>query len=159
MDLRPLIATTAALAVLYGAGSAPASIGTPSATVALSTHRAGARPVAVTLRLRYDMQCGWPGIGPLTIRLPTAMTVPLPAIRAATVLVDGKPPTHLASHGHRVELALPPRPQILCDAIAPGTLTITFTRASNLGNPRLPARYELHATKGSLAFQATLIIR
>jgi len=65
----------------------------------------------------------------------------------------------MAGHGHRVVLDLPPRPQILCDAIAAGTLTITFTPASRLGNPRIPGAYQLHATKNSLAFLAKLIIR
>ncbi|HKB93571.1 MAG TPA: hypothetical protein VKC62_04980, partial [Gaiellaceae bacterium] len=61
--------------------------------------------------------------------------------------------------GHRIVLGLPPRPQILCDAIAPGTLTVAFTRAARLGNPKLPGTYRLRITKGTLEFQASLIIR
>ena len=35
----------------------------PAITVAVSTARAAARPVVLTLRLHYEMQCGWPGAG------------------------------------------------------------------------------------------------
>jgi hypothetical protein len=161
MTFRRTVTATAAAAILPGLGGAPPAGATampgPSATVALSTHRAGARPVALTLRLRFEMQCAWPGTGPLTIRLPAAMSVPL-RIAPATVLIAGKPAMRVGHSGHRVVLGLPPRPQILCDAIAPGTLTITFTRAARLGNPKLADIYRLAATKGSLEFRATLTI-
>jgi hypothetical protein len=157
-----MIGTTAAVAVLCGLGGSAAAVVTstrvPSATVVLSTYRAGARPVAVTVRLRYEMQCGWPGPGPLTIRLPAAMPVPL-AIPPAAVLIDGKPAKRVGGSGHGIVLDLPPRSQILCDVIAPGTLTIALTRAATLENPKTPGAYRLHATKGSLAFVATLTIR
>jgi hypothetical protein len=130
----------------------------PSAVVVLSSDRAGARPVVTIVRLRYEMQCAWPGPGPLTIRLPAEMSVPL-AIASSAVLIDGKPAKRLGKSGHRVVLALPPRPEILCDVIAPGTLTATFTRAARLGNPVARGTYRLRGTKGSLTFHATLTIR
>jgi len=161
VPFRQMIGTAVAATVLCGFGGVAAAAVTstppPSVTLVLSTNRAGARPVAITLRLRYDMQCGWPGPGPVTIQLPTTMSIP-PAIPPSALLVDGKPAKHVGHSGHRVVLGLPPRPQILCDAIAPGTLTITFTRAADLGNPTTPGTCRLHVTIGSLTLLATLTI-
>lgn len=140
-----------------GARATPVSP-VPSATVAASSHRAGARPVALTLRIRYEMQCGWPGAGPLTIRLPDAMVVPTALARSA-VLLDGKPAASVGHRGHRIVLGLPPRPQILCDVIGPGALTIVFTRRARFGNPSIAGIYRLRVTKGSLAFDARLTIQ
>jgi len=75
------------------------------------------------------------------------------------LLIDGRPAKRVRYSGHRVVLGLPPRPRILCDSIAHGTLTITFTRAARLGNPKSPGRYRLRATKASFAFLAMLTIR
>jgi hypothetical protein len=147
-----------ALGVAAALAASSSAAGTGSATVDLSSHRAGARPVALTLRLHYQMQCGWPGPGPLTIHFPTQMTVP-PAIAPAAILINGNTAGRIGGGGHRIALDLPPRPQILCDAIAPGTLTVRFTGAARLGNPTTPGTYRLHATKAALAFAATLRIR
>jgi hypothetical protein len=149
--LRQTIGTAAAVAVV---ATTPA----PSATVVVSTSRAGARPVATTVRLRYEMQCGWPGPGPLTIQLPAAMSMPL-LIPPSAILIDGKPAKRVRMIGHWVLLALPRRPQVLCDVLAPGTVTITFTRAAGLGNPSTPGTYRLRAAEASLTFLATLTIR
>ncbi|MGH3004247.1 MAG: hypothetical protein ACRDM1_16545 [Gaiellaceae bacterium] len=158
MGLRRTAALTGALALLGGPAAGAAVSPTPSATAILSTDRAGARPVALVVRLHYEMQCGWPGEGRLTIRFPAAMRVPRAVPRAA-VRVDGKPTRRLGKRGRLIAVALPLRPQILCDAIGPGTLTVAFTRAAGLGNPPAPGRYPLRATRGSLTFLATLTVR
>jgi hypothetical protein len=129
-----------------------------AATVALSSPRAGARPVVVAVQLHYEMQCGWPGPGTVTIRFPAAMVVPDP-IRAAGVLVDGKPATRLVSHGHQEVVSLPPRKGILCDVIGPGVLKITFTRAARVGNPKAPGTYALTAQHGAMGFTARFAVR
>lgn len=132
--------------------------GQQSSTVALSSHRASARPVVLTLRLHYEMQCGWPGPGPLTIRLPEAMAVPS-VVRPAAIQINGNAAKRVGGSGHQIVLDLPPRPPILCDAIAPGTLVVRFTTGARLGNPKRAGTYTLRATKGSLAFSAPVPIR
>jgi hypothetical protein len=139
------------------AAALAAAFAGPSATVTLSSNRAATRPVQLTLKLHYEMQCSWPGQGPLTLRLPGAMTVPT-TIPPAAILIDGDAAKHVGGSGHRIVLNLPPRPQILCDAIAPGTLVVRFTAAARLGNPKLAGSYRVRATKGSLAFSAPLQI-
>jgi hypothetical protein len=131
----------------------------PTLSVTLSTAHAGARPVVVTLRARYEMQCGWPGPGSLTLRFPAGM---LPGrIVPAAVLVNGRPATAVTSSSSRRELAvaLPARPQILCDAIGPGALTVVFTRAARVGNPVAAGSYLLRATHAADRFTGRLAIR
>jgi hypothetical protein len=125
--------------------------------VSLSSPRAGARPVVVAVQLRYEMQCGWPGPGTVTIRFPDAMTVPS-VIPATSVLVNGKPAPSVVNVDHRETIGLPPRSGILCDVIGPGRLRITFTRAARIGNPRAAGVYALRAVKGKVGFTARLVV-
>jgi hypothetical protein len=131
----------------------------PSIAVSLSTPHAGARPVAVSLRLRYEMQCGWPGPGSLVIRFPAGMLLPA-RLPAGAVLVNGKAATAAGPAGatRDVTVGLPRRPQIMCDAIGPGTLTVAFTRAARLGNPKAAGSYVLRATHGGDRFSGRLAI-
>ena len=46
----------------------------------------------------------------------------------------------------------------MCDAIGPGTLTVSFTRAARLGNPKAAGSYVLRATHGSDRFVGRLAI-
>jgi len=62
--------------VCCAAALAVAPIGSRSLTVALSSTRAGARPVRLTLSFSYTMQCDYPGAGPVTIVLPAAERLP-----------------------------------------------------------------------------------
>jgi hypothetical protein len=127
-------------------------------SVALSSAHAGARPVVVTLQLHYEMQCGWPGPGSLVFRFPAAA---LPArIPAGSVLVNGRHATATTSSAtpREVSVALPARPQIMCDLIGPGTVTVVFTRAARVGNPKAAGSYLLRATHAADRFIGTLTI-
>jgi hypothetical protein len=125
--------------------------------VTVSTHHAGARPVTVELVLRYEMQCGWPGPGTLTIRFPSAVVLPK-SLSESAVLVDARPATSVQMKGHVVTLGLPKRPRIMCDVIGPGTLKVVFTRAANLGNPKATGRYEVTATHPTVSVAGRLVI-
>ena len=125
-------------------------IGVQTLAVSLSSHQPNARPVAVALTLHYEMQCGWPGPGVLTIRFPAAMAVPA-QIPPSKVLVDGKPAGAVTVSGDAVAVALPPRPQIMCDVIGTGTLTVSFTRAARIGNPKAAGSYLVRASKPSVS--------
>jgi hypothetical protein len=127
-------------------------------TITLSSIRAAARPVAATAVLGYEMQCGYPGPGPVVLELPAAEHVPA-SIRRSSVLVDGKAATSVRVSGHAVSVGLAPPPQIMCDVIGPGRLTIELTRAAGLGNPTRPGSYVLRVARGSTSFSARLTIR
>jgi len=130
-----------------------------SIAVSLSTQHAGARPVAVRLRLRYEMQCSWPGPGSLVIRFPAGMRLPT-GLPAGAVLVNGKGATATGPSGasRKITVGLPKRPQIMCDAIGPGTLTVAFTRGAKLGNPKAAGSYVLRVTHGADRFPGRLAI-
>ncbi len=107
----------------------------------------------VTVELGYEMQCGYPGPGPVVLELPASEQVPA-RIPRASVLVDGKAAPSLSVSGHAVAVGLAPRPQIMCDVIGPGRLTIELTRAVGLGNPSRPGSYLLRAARGGVSFSA-----
>ena len=115
------------------AASATAGLG-QSASGTISSRAAGTRPVTLTLKLGYEMQCGYPGPGPVVITFPASWRLPA-KLGNAPALVNGKPALSVALSGHTVKVGLTPPPQIMCDAIGPGTLTIQFTRGDNIGSP------------------------
>jgi len=144
-------------------GSAPAA-GAPVpgrvgfATVSLSSARAGAGPVVVTVELGYTMQCGYPGPGPVLVGFPRQVRVPsvLPPSR---VLVDGRPAPTVAVSGRTVSVGLAPPPQVMCDVLGPGRLTIVFRRAAGFGNPVRAGNYAITVRRGTALFSAPFTIR
>ncbi|MGD0167273.1 MAG: hypothetical protein ABSC51_08295 [Gaiellaceae bacterium] len=141
---------------LWLSGAAVAAL-TPAASVSSSPSRAGARAVVLTLRLHYEMQCGYPGQGPVVIGFPAQMRLPR-TLHASSVLVNGKPTSRVEISRNQVSVPLPRRSDILCDVLAPGTLTIVFNRSASLGNPSRAGRYLVTARRGSLRFLARLVI-
>lgn len=151
----------AVAAITLGAcGSAAALPGplTSSAAVSLSSSAAGARPVSLTLTLSYEMQCGYPGPGPVVIDLPAQERVPA-ALSPLRVLVDGHPAQTVAISGHKVTVGLAAPPQVTCMVIGMGRLTILFTRTAGLGNPARAGSYTVAATRASSQFAARFTIR
>jgi hypothetical protein len=128
-------------------------------SVAIAPHAAGARPVLITLETHYEMQCGWPGPGALVVRFPAGMTLPT-RLAVRSVIVNGKPVTPAFSGGTQrlVSVALPKRPQIMCDAIGPGTLTVTFTRGARIGLPKAAGSYVIRASHGADRFAGRLSV-
>jgi hypothetical protein len=115
------------------ATSATAGLG-QSAAGTISSQRAGTRPVTLTLKLGYEMQCGYPGPGPVVVTFPATWRLPA-KLGATPVLVNGKAAVSASVSGHTVKVGLAPPPQIMCDEIGPGMLTIQFTRGDNIGSP------------------------
>jgi len=126
-------------------------------SVALSSERPSAHPVAVSVQLGYEMQCGYPGPGPVVLTFPAAEHVPA-RISATSVLVDGKAAPSVAVAGTSVTVGLAPPPQIMCDVIGPGRLTIRLTRSAGLGNPARSGSYLLRATRGATSFSTRFTI-
>lgn len=139
--------------MLAAAPAAP-PFGAQHAVAVAAPATAGAR-AALTLRLTYPMVCGNPGAGSVVARLPTA-----PGRLARTaVLVDGKPPPSIGFLGRTVTIRLPKPPQVLCQSIGQGTLTIRFTRAAGLVNPARAGSYTIPARVGNRTFAPRLAIR
>lgn len=123
-------------------------IGSRSLVVSLSSNRAGARPVSVTLTFSYMMQCGYPGPGPVRITLPAAERVPSALARGA-VLVDGAAARSVALLGRTVTVGLSPRPRVICDVIGEGRLSIELIAAGGFGNPPHAGTYTVSAATSS----------
>jgi hypothetical protein len=111
----------------------------PSAAIIASSYTHSAKPVVLTYKLRYEMQCGRPGKGPLTLGFPAQVTVPNAS--ASNVLLNGKAAPAVKRQGSTLVVSLPPQPKIMCDSITMGTLTVTFTKGAGFGNPKRPGIY------------------
>src|ERR1700730_17768988 len=127
-------------------------------TVALSTDRAGERPVTLTLRLSYQMRCGNPGPGSLVVSFPADERLPA-RIPASAVLLNGRTAPSVTRHGNNVTIPLPRRHGISCNVIGPGSVTVVFTAAARLGNPAQAGSYPLSARARNLLLRTTLQIR
>jgi hypothetical protein len=128
-----------------------------SASLVPSSSRAGARPVSLTLKLHYEMQCGNPGSGSLVVVLPSRMRLPT-RFQANVASLDGKRIAMTRGTGASLRVVLPPPPQVMCDLIGPGTLTLLVTKAADIGNPVAAGTYAVSARAGTHAFKTTLTI-
>ena len=139
-----------------GAASEPA-IGVPSAmTVSGSPHAAKAHPVRLTVTLRFEMQCGYPGAGPLVVTFPSTLKLPQRLV-AGAVELSGKP-TAATVKGRQVTVTIPPHKGLLCDLMGAGSLTLTFTHAAKLANPARAGSYSFKASHGKRTFTAKLAV-
>jgi hypothetical protein len=124
-------------------------------TLTASSHAAAAKNVRTTIVLQYEMQCGYPGSAPAQITLPGV--VPAHIARTA-VLVNGKPARSVAVRGHTVAVGMPARPQIMCDVIGPGRLTIVVRSRARIANPANAGAYRVMVRKGSLTFSSPFAV-
>lgn len=137
------------------AGALPGPLQSSSVTV--SSLASGTHPVVLSLTLQYEMQCGYPGPGPVVVTLPRGEAVPA-TLAPSAVLVDGHHAPSISVSGRAVSIGLAPEPQIMCDVIGPGRLVIDFTRGAGLGNPARKGSYTVLATRGSASFSAHFTI-
>jgi len=115
-------------------------------------------PVALTLKLHYEMICGEPGAGKAVVSLPGGSEVPR-TIDNAAVLVNGKPSPAVSVSGRDVSISMPlKRPGVHCMVVGPGTLTLTLTRAAGIGNPATAGTYTIRVLRNKLAFTAKVAI-
>jgi hypothetical protein len=127
------------LALSLGGGAAggspqPVGVGAAKLSATLSTRKAHARPVVLTLRLRTRLVCGQPGTEPLVVRLPHGAALPAFMPRSS-VLVDSAPAAKVSVASGTVSVTARPHKGVLCDVIGPGVITLTFTAGARLGNP------------------------
>jgi hypothetical protein len=128
-----------------------------SLSVALSSSRAGAAPVAITLRFGYEMQCGYPGPGPVVVKFPPQERLPK-ALPTGSVGVDGSSQPASRESGNTVSVTLPAAPAIMCDVIGPGRLTIAFNRSAGIGNPARAGAYSVRASRQGAAFSTRFVV-
>lgn len=129
----------------------------PPMTVAASPHTARAHRVRLSVTLRYRMQCGYPGAGSLVVTFPSALKLPK-QFASGTVKLAGKA-TPASVKGRSVAGTVPLPKGVLCGTLAPGSVTLLFTRAAQLANPVRAGSYRFTATHGKRTFRAKLAIK
>jgi hypothetical protein len=145
-------------ALLVASASWALAHNTDTASVSLSSNRAGARPVALTVALRTELQCGRLRARSVSVRLPAPARVP-ESIPASAVLVGGVQAARVEVSGHTLAIALRRPKAPICTTIAFGTAKIVVTRAARLGNPKAPGTYALAVYLGRAVTTAKLRIR
>lgn len=133
----------------------PASLA--SMTVTASPAAASAHPTRLTLTLRYEMQCGYPGAGPLVVRFPPAVRLPK-RFAAGAVRLLGKPIAATRA-GRQVTVTIGPPSGQLCTLLGPGSVKLVFTRKARLANPKRAGSYRFTAMHGKHTFTSKLAIR
>ncbi|HET8895436.1 MAG TPA: hypothetical protein VFM96_15205 [Gaiellaceae bacterium] len=128
----------------------------PPASIALSSYSAAAKPVAIVLKLQYEMQCGWPG-PTIAVTFPTAER--MARVPRQAVLVNGQEPATAALSRRTVSLTIARPKGVMCDVIGPGTATVEFTRAAGIGNPRTRGVYPVTVQRGKLVLRTSFRIR
>ena len=129
--------------------SAAAMDGSNWATAVVSPGLVAQR-ATLTLKLHFQMTCGRPGAGPVTIRLPGTMQAP----RSLAVRI-GTTPTTATVSGSQVTVQLPQPHGVTCMSIGPGTLTLYLT---GVRNPASAGTYFVHAHLRAMAFTAQLAV-
>lgn len=142
---------------LAGAGSRAPTAVRSSLTAIASPRTARTHDVRLTLTFRYEMQCGYPGAGPLAVTFPSA--VKLPKRFAADVVRLSKKSIAVRVSGRTVTMTVPPHEGPLCNVIGPGSLALVFTRAAKLANPPHAGSYRFTATHAKRRFSARLAIK
>lgn len=151
---RLLLLTAAVLAVLATSASAAMPIGGSAASATPGT--AGAKPAVLKVSLSLELRCARPGPTPIVISLPYAWRVPRTVVLKAA-WIDNLHPKAIDVSGHTLTLQ-PKTPRETCTVIGPGTITVKFTRAAKLGNPRHAGHYTVRASIGTQDFSARVRI-
>jgi hypothetical protein len=158
MHVRKVTFWAMPAALLVATAGTAGAVSADSASATLSTSKAGAKAVTLTVALNTELQCGRLRGGALVLRLPAQARLP-GAIAASAVLVGGKASGRVAVDGHSLRISLPPpRGTMSCDSIRQGVVKIVVASAAGLGNPRAPGTYTVRLTRGSETFAAPLKI-
>jgi len=141
---------TALLAAYVLASTAAATAAAPSrsASVTSSSYSAGAKPVALTFRLTYEMQCDNPGKS-LVVSLPAAMSVPT-KIPPSAVLVNGSRPASVSRSGPKITVSIGESHWLTCKTLNFGSLTVVIGRKAGLGNPKAKGIYGFGVAVGAI---------
>jgi hypothetical protein len=144
--MRALLAALALALPATASASGSTNWATAVVSPGVAAHRA-----TLTLKLHFQMTCGKPGAGPLTIQLPAGMQAP----RSLTVHIGTAPASAFVS-GSQVTVQLPKPHGVTCMSITQGTLTLYL---AGVLNPASAGTYFVHARLRTMAFTAQLAIR
>jgi hypothetical protein len=151
-----VVAVACAIAALLAAVAAEAA--PPSgATAELSSAKAGARPVAVTLRFPAVLVCGRLK-GTVSVQFPRAAGVPR-RIAAAGVRLAGEPAARVTVSRRSVAVTAAAAGGVTCHSIRLAEVVLTFARGAKLRNPAVPGRYSIGITYGTTRSTALVQIR
>jgi hypothetical protein len=125
-----------------------AALPTRGASVSASTYKAGAKPVALTFKLDYEMPCGNPG-QTLAVQLPSNMGVPA-SISPGSVLVNGKTAKSVSRHGSTLSIAIAEKHWLRCNVLGFGSLSVVIGAKAGLANPRTPGVYGFRIAVGTV---------
>jgi hypothetical protein len=140
----------AAALVAAAALAGPAAAGDIQSATAVVSPALASHQATLVLKLHFEMTCGRPGGGPLSVQLPGKMQA-MPSLAAR---IAGAPATTKVS-GDQVTVQLPRQHGISCMSIAPGTLTVDLT---GVRNPAHAGTYLVRAHLRKMAFTARLAI-
>ena len=149
------------LAALVPGSAAPAS-GKPAPmnsappSAKLSSTKAGARHVVLTLQFPALLQCGKPR-GPVNVVLPGSAPAPPKSIAVGAVRIDNLAPTTVAVTGRSITITLVPH-GITCDSIVEGTAKVVFAAAAGLVNPSKPGTYAVMVKHAGAWYKAPFTI-
>ena len=147
--MRKVTLLIAGILSLIAVSSASAGDPATSGSVALSTHKAGAARVALTISLRTELQCGrLVGARALVLTLPAKERVPR-SIAADAVLIGSKAAGRVSVAGHVITISPAPPRGMLCDSIKVGVAKVSILPAAGLGNPKATGAYMARLTHGS----------
>lgn len=151
------LATSTPRPILGQAIGAPAQTDKSSesgVTVHLSSTRAGAHPVSLTLTFETVFRCGQPRSAVVT--LPKGVSVPS-QFAPGSVLVNGHV-SHVTTSGRAVSVSLPAGGKVTCDSLRLGTEQLAFTQKAQLANPAVPGRYTIGIKHGNTNATASVTI-
>ena len=158
--LRAVGAVVCGAALATGAAAVaapPGAEGSDWAAASLSSAHAGARPVALVVSLRTELQCGKLRGSSLALTFPAAARLPR-TIGASAIAVQGKQPSSVKLANRTLSITLSRPTGVMCNVIGPGTAKIVVSRAAQLGNPATAGAYKLGVHYGTETLQATLKI-
>ncbi len=129
-----------------------------SLSVSLSSRSPSARPVAVTLKIHAELQCGRLTAGTLVFRFPAAERLPK-TIAAGSATISGQASAKVTVDGRAVTIIQKPRTGVMCDVIAPGIVTVLLAKTANVGNPASAGLYTVSLLRGTNATNAQFRVR
>ena len=132
----------------------PMKSAAPSAK--LSSTKAGARRVVLTVQFPAFLQCGKPR-GPVSVVLPSAAPAPPRPMAVGAVRIDSLVPTTVVVTGRSITVTLVPH-GITCDSIVDGTAKVVFGAAAGLVNPSTPGTYNVMIKHSGAWYKAPVTI-
>jgi hypothetical protein len=148
----------AGLAALVAAAASAARSPAHPASITLSSSKAGAKNVGLTLRMPTVLQCGRPRGGPVALTLPAAVHVPR-TIALAAVTVNGKAPSIVSVKGHVVTVGLPVPHGMICDSLVDGVLQLQIAPKASLRNPTKAGKYSVTVQQGHESYVVAVTVR